>query len=196
MAVAQGDNGQLSIGMRFADLGMAILVILVVAMMIIPFPPGLLDIFLSFNITFGVVVLLTTFYVRRALEISAFPTILLLATLYRLALNVSTTRLILLHGYAGDVIEAFGNFVVGGNYVVGGVVFLILVIIQFIVITKGAERVAEVAARFTLDAMPGKQMAIDADLNAGLIEEGEARKRRQEIQREADFYGAIDGASK
>ena len=196
MAVAQGDNGQLSIGMRFADLGMAILVILVVAMMIIPFPPGLLDIFLSFNITFGVVVLLTTFYVRRALEISAFPTILLLATLYRLALNVSTTRLILLHGYAGDVIEAFGNFVVGGNYVVGGVVFLILVIIQFIVITKGAERVAEVAARFTLDAMPGKQMAIDADLNAGLIEEGEARRRRQEIQREADFYGAMDGASK
>ena len=196
MAGVQGEEEHLSIGMRFADLGMALLVILVVAMMIIPFPPVLLDIFLSVNITFGVVVLLTTFYVRRALEISAFPTILLLATLYRLALNVSTTRLILLYGYAGDVIEAFGNFVVGGNYVVGGVVFLILVIIQFVVITKGAERVAEVAARFTLDAMPGKQMAIDADLNAGLIEEGEARKRRQEIQREADFYGAMDGASK
>jgi len=141
-------------------------------------------------------VLLTTFYVRRALEIAAFPTILLMATLFRLSLNVSTTRLILLKGYAGAVISAFGNFVVGGNYVVGGVVFLILVLIQFIVITKGAERVAEVAARFTLDAMPGKQMAIDADLNAGLIEEGEARQRRSDIQREADFYGAMDGASK
>lgn len=196
MAETQGNGGQLSVAMRYADLGMALLVVLVVTMMIIPLPPFLLDIFLSVNITFGVVVLLTTFYVRRALEISAFPTILLLATLYRLALNVSTTRLVLLHGYAGEVIEAFGNFVVGGNYVVGGVVFLILVIIQFIVITKGAERVAEVAARFTLDAMPGKQMAIDADLNAGLIEEADARKRRMEIQREADFYGAMDGASK
>ncbi len=182
--------------LKYADVGMALMLVLIVVMMIIPLPTGLLDILLSFNIAFGVVVLLTTFYVRRALEIAAFPTILLMATLFRLALNVSTTRLILLKGYAGAVISAFGNFVVGGNYVVGGVVFLILVIIQFIVITKGAERVAEVAARFTLDAMPGKQMAIDADLNAGLIEESEARRRRSDIQREADFYGAMDGASK
>jgi flagellar biosynthesis protein FlhA len=182
--------------LKYADVGMALMLVLIVVMMIIPLPTWLLDILLSFNIAFGVVVLLTTFYVRRALEIAAFPTILLMATLFRLSLNVSTTRLILLRGYAGAVISAFGNFVVGGNYVVGGVVFLILVIIQFIVITKGAERVAEVAARFTLDAMPGKQMAIDADLNAGLIEEGEARQRRSDIQREADFYGAMDGASK
>ncbi len=182
--------------LKYADIGMALMLVLIVVMMIIPLPTWLLDILLSFNIAFGVVVLLTTFYVRRALEIAAFPTILLMATLFRLSLNVSTTRLILLKGYAGAVISAFGNFVVGGNYVVGGVVFLILVLIQFIVITKGAERVAEVAARFTLDAMPGKQMAIDADLNAGLIEEGEARQRRSDIQREADFYGAMDGASK
>jgi flagellar biosynthesis protein FlhA len=182
--------------LKYADIGMALLLALIVGMMIIPLPPVLLDLLLAMNITIGVVVLLATFYVRKALEIAAFPTILLMATLFRLALNVSTTRLILLQGYAGEVIGAFGNFVVGGNYVVGGVVFLILVIIQFVVITKGAERVAEVAARFTLDAMPGKQMAIDADLNAGLIDETAARTRRSEIQREADFYGAMDGASK
>ena len=174
---------------RFADVSMAILVVLIVGMMIIPLPTRLLDVLLSLNITFAIITLLSTFYVKEALEIAAFPTILLLATLYRLALNVSTTRLILLRGYAGEVVMAFGNFVVGGNYVVGAVVFLILVVIQFIVITKGAERVAEVAARFTLDAMPGKQMAIDADLNSGLIDESEARQRRARIQREADFYG-------
>jgi len=182
--------------LRFADVTMAVLVVLIVGMMIIPMPTRLLDVLLSLNITFAVVTLLSTFYVKEALEIAAFPTILLLATLYRLALNVSTTRLILLNGYAGEVVLAFGNFVVGGNYVVGAVVFLILVVIQFIVITKGAERVAEVAARFTLDGMPGKQMAIDADLNSGLIDEAEARQRRARIQREADFYGAMDGASK
>lgn len=182
--------------LRFADVTMAVLVVLIVGMMIIPMPTSLLDVLLSLNITFAVVTLLSTFYVKDALEIAAFPTILLLATLYRLALNVSTTRLILLNGYAGEVVLAFGNFVVGGNYVVGAVVFLILVVIQFIVITKGAERVAEVAARFTLDGMPGKQMAIDADLNSGLIDEAEARQRRARIQREADFYGAMDGASK
>src|SRR5690606_34038751 len=132
----------------------------------------------------------------RALDIAAFPAILLVATLGRLALNVSSTRLILLDGYAGQVIQQFGRFVVGGNPVVGFIVFVILVVIQFIVITRGAERVAEVAARFTLDAMPGKQMSIDADLNAGLIDEEEARARRAEIAREADFYGAMDGASK
>ena len=182
--------------LQYADIGIALMLVLIVGMMIIPMPTMLLDVLLALNITFGVVVLLSTFYVRQALEIAAFPTILLIATLFRLALNVSTTRLVLLQGFAGDVINAFGNFVVGGNYVVGGVVFLILVVIQFLVITKGAERVAEVAARFTLDAMPGKQMAIDADLNAGMIDEQEARKRRLNIQREADFYGAMDGASK
>jgi len=180
----------------YSDIGLAIMVMMIVAMMIIPVPTWFLDILLATNITLGVVVLLSTFYVQRALELASFPTMLLLVTLFRLALNVSTTRLILLRADAGKVISAFGNFVVGGNYVVGGVVFLILVIIQFVVITKGSERVAEVAARFTLDAMPGKQMAIDADLNAGLIDEDTARNRRREIQREADFYGAMDGASK
>ena len=181
---------------KFADVGLAIMLILVVVMMIIPIPTMLLDVLLAGNIALGVMVLLTTFYVTSALDIAAFPTIILIATLFRLALNISTTRQILLTGYAGEVVNAFGFFVVGGNYVVGGVIFLILVVIQFMVITKGAERVAEVAARFTLDAMTGKQMAIDADLNAGMIDEAEARKRRRNIQREADFYGAMDGASK
>ena len=182
--------------MKFSDVGVALLIILIVMMMVIPFPAWLIDILLATNISIGVVVLLVTFYVKRALELSVFPTLLLIVTLFRIALSVSTTRLILLEGYAGEIITAFGNFVVGGNYVVGGVIFLILVIIQLIVITKGAERVAEVAARFTLDAMPGKQMAIDADLNSGLIDETEAKTRRKDIQREADFYGAMDGASK
>ena len=179
---------------KFADVGLATMLVLIVVMMIIPVPTFVLDVLLAINIAFGVIMLLTTFYVRNALEISAFPSIVLIATLFRLSLNISNTRQILLNGYAGDVINAFGSFVVGGNYVVGGVVFLILVVIQFMVITKGSERVAEVAARFTLDAMPGKQMAIDADLNAGTIDEGEARVRRLNIQREADFYGAMDGA--
>ncbi|MEA4951980.1 MAG: flagellar biosynthesis protein FlhA [Aminivibrio sp.] len=182
--------------LNYSDIGMAGLVVLIVVMMIIPLPTWLLDVLLTLNITIGVVVLLSTFYAQRALDLAAFPTMLLIVTLFRLALNVSTTRLILLNADAGQVISAFGNFVVGGNYVVGAVVFLILVIIQFVVITKGSERVAEVAARFTLDAMPGKQMAIDADLNAGLIDETGARERRLTIQREADFYGAMDGASK
>jgi flagellar biosynthesis protein FlhA len=181
---------------RYADIGLAILLIVIIIMMIIPVPTGLLDILLATNIAFGVVMLLATFYVTNALEISAFPTIILVATLFRLSLNISTTRQILLNGYGGEVIQSFGYFVVGGNYVVGAVIFLILVVIQFMVITRGSERVAEVAARFTLDAMPGKQMAIDADLNAGMIDEAEARKRRKDIQREADFYGAMDGASK
>ena len=181
---------------RFADVGLAALLVLIVVMMIIPVPTYVLDVLLAMNIAFGVMMLLTTFYVKNALDVSAFPSIVLIATLFRLSLNISTTRQILLNGFAGDVINAFGSFVVGGNYVVGAVVFLILVVIQFVVITKGSERVAEVAARFTLDAMPGKQMAIDADLNSGLIEEAEARERRANIQREADFYGAMDGASK
>lgn len=180
----------------YGELGMAIAVVAVVCMLIIPLPTWLLDFFLTLNITFALTVLLVTMYVRQPLEISVFPSLLLVATLFRLALNVSSTRLILLQGYAGRVILAFGQFVVGGNPVVGFIVFLILVVIQFIVITRGAERVAEVAARFTLDAMPGKQMSIDADLNAGIISEEEARARRRDVRREADFYGAMDGASK
>jgi len=165
-------------------------------MMVLPLPARVLDVLLAANISLSLLLLLLSMNVRHVLDLSVFPTMLLVATLFRLALNISSTRLILLHGYAGEVIQAFGQFVVGGNFVVGAVVFLILVIIQFVVITRGAERVAEVAARFTLDAMPGKQMSIDADLNAGIIDEHEARRRRAEIEREADFYGAMDGASK
>jgi flagellar biosynthesis protein FlhA len=186
---------------RNSDVVMAIGVIGMLVVMVIPIPTFMLDIFLSFNITLSVVVLLVAMYTLNALEFSVFPSLLLLATLLRLSLNVASTRLILLHGNegvgaAGQVIRAFGSFVVGGNYVVGMVVFLILVIINFVVITKGATRIAEVAARFTLDAMPGKQMSIDADLNAGLITDIEAKTRRVEISQEADFYGAMDGASK
>ena len=181
---------------NYSDVGVALLMILVIVMMVITLPTWLIDIFLSFNITLGVVTLLVTFYVKRALDLSIFPTLLLIATLFRLSLNVSTTRLILLTGNPGQLIEAFGNFVVGGDYVVGIIMFLILVIIQMMVITKGAERVSEVAARFTLDAMPGKQMSIDADLNSGTIDEQGAKQRRMEVQKEADFYGAMDGASK
>ncbi len=180
-------------------MGFAAMCILMV--MIIPIPSMLLDIFLTFNIAFGLVILLVGMYVMRPLEFSAFPSVLLLATLFRLSLNIASTRLILLHGNegihaAGSVIKAFGSFVVGGNYVVGLIVFIILVVVNFVVITKGAGRIAEVAARFTLDAMPGKQMSIDADLNAGLIDEDEARNRRQQISRESEYYGAMDGANK
>lgn len=181
---------------RQSDLVVVLGVLLIVVMMVIPMPPAFLDVLLAFNISLSMVTLLVTMNVKESLEFSVFPSLLLVATLFRLALNISSTRLILLHGYAGQVIQAFGHFVVGGNYVVGFIIFLILVIIQFVVITRGSERVAEVAARFTLDAMPGKQMAIDADLNAGLIDEQQARDRRAKIQREADFYGAMDGASK
>ncbi|GAC1544770.1 MAG: hypothetical protein NVS2B17_26290 [Candidatus Velthaea sp.] len=170
--------------------------VLLVILMIVPIPTWLLDLLLSMNISLALVILLTTLYTENALAFSVFPTLLLIITLFRLSLNITGTRLILLHGYAGDVIQAFGNFVVGGNYAVGLVIFSILIIIQFVVITNGAGRVAEVAARFTLDAMPGKQLAIDADLNAGLITEADARQRRKDIQRSADFYGAMDGASK
>ncbi|MTV47813.1 flagellar biosynthesis protein FlhA [Heliobacillus mobilis] len=181
---------------NLAGIAVAIAVLATVVMMIVPLKPIFLDMLLIFNISIAILVLLVTMFIEGALEISIFPTLLLITTLFRLALNVSTTRLVLLDGYAGQVIEKFGTFVLGGSPVVGFIVFLILVIIQFIVITKGAERVAEVAARFTLDAMPGKQMAIDADLNTGLINESEAKKRRKDIQREADFYGAMDGAVK
>ncbi|MBE3574858.1 MAG: flagellar biosynthesis protein FlhA [Firmicutes bacterium] len=181
---------------RYNDLFAVAGIVGIVAMMVIPVPPFLLDILLATNISLALLILMLSMNVQEALDFSVFPSLLLVTTLFRLALNVSTTRLILLHGYAGEIINAFGNFVVGGNYVVGFVVFLILVIIQFVVIVRGAERVAEVAARFTLDAMPGKQMSIDADLNTGLINESEARRRRANIEREADFYGAMDGASK
>ncbi|AFG34326.1 flagellar biosynthesis protein FlhA [Fervidobacterium pennivorans DSM 9078] len=181
-----------------ADVAVALLIVAIVLLMIIPIPDFLLDFFQLLNISISLVILFSTMYITHALELASFPTLLLIVTIFRLALNVASTRAILLEGpkFQGKVIQTFGNFVVGGNYVVGIVVFLILVIIQFIVITRGSERIAEVAARFTLDAMPGKQMSVDADLNAGLITEEEARRRREEIRREADFYGAMDGASK
>ncbi|MCM3600172.1 MULTISPECIES: flagellar biosynthesis protein FlhA [Robertmurraya] len=178
------------------DLSVVVGVILIVAMLIIPFPTWLLSILIMLNISLALLVLLNSMNMKEPLQFSVFPSLLLLLTLYRLGLNVSTTRAILTHGEAGGVVETFGSFVVGGNVIVGIVVFIILVIIQFIVITKGSERVSEVAARFTLDAMPGKQMSIDADLNAGMISEHEAKDRREKVSREADFYGAMDGASK
>src|SRR3954464_7329407 len=181
---------------KHTDLLAAGAVVLVVLMMIIPLPPALVDLCISLNISAALAIVVTTLYLPSALDFSSFPSLLLLTTLFRLAINVSVTRLVLLKGDAGHVVEAFGNFVVGGNVVVGLVIFLILIVIQFTVVTAGAGRVAEVGARFTLDAMPGKQMAIDADLNAGQITDEQARKRREEISQEADFYGAMDGASK
>jgi len=181
---------------KYSDLIMAIAVLGVVVMLIVPLPEWLLDTLLVVNLAGAALIFLTTLYVQEPLQFSVFPSLLLIATLFRLSLNIAATKLILGTGSAGRVIEAFGNFVVGGDYVVGVVAFLILVIVQFVVITNGAGRVAEVAARFTLDAMPGKQMAIDADLNAGLITEEQAKERRKAIEEEADFYGAMDGASK
>ena len=189
---------------KIQDYSDAIIIVLILAIlgsMILPVPPFLLDILLTVSITFSLVMMMASVYVNNPLEISSFPSLLLIATLFRLSLNVATTRRILLHGHegpdaAGKLIESFGQYVVGGNYVVGIIVFIVLVTINFIVITKGTERISEVGARFTLDAMPGKQMAIDADLNAGLIDEQEAKRRREEIAKEADFYGAMDGASK
>jgi len=179
-----------------SDAILALVVIAILGVMIVPVPPPVLDILLSFNMVFAIIILLVTMYITRPLELSVFPGLLLVTTVFRLALNVASTRLILGTGYAGNVIYSFGTFVVQGNYVVGFIIFVIIIVIQFVVITKGATRIAEVSARFTLDAMPGKQMAIDADLNAGLIDEAEARSRRSEISREADFYGAMDGAAK
>ncbi|MDJ0667214.1 MAG: flagellar biosynthesis protein FlhA [Desulfobacterales bacterium] len=184
-----------------ADIVMACLVVGILILMVMPLPAFILDLLLSLNITCAIIILLVGMYIVHPLELSSFPSILLLATLFRLALNIASTRIILMHGAegtgaAGKVIQAFGHFVVGGNYLIGIIVFLILVIINFMVITKGAGRIAEVAARFTLDAMPGKQMSIDADLNAGLITEDEARTRRETIAREAEYYGAMDGANK
>lgn len=178
------------------DILIAFGVILIVLMIIIPLPPAMLDIFFAINISISIVIMLITMFTTNVLQLSIFPTLLLVTTLFRLALNVSSTRLILGEANAGKIVQAFGEFVIGGNYIVGIIIFLIIVIIQFLVITSGAGRVSEVSARFTLDAMPGKQMSIDADLNAGMITEVEARKKRRDLQREADFYGAMDGASK
>src|SRR5580698_3942039 len=181
--------------------GVPIGVLAVLAMIVLPLPPMALDILFTFNIALSVVIMMTVFYVSRPVEFGVFPTVLLVATLLRLALNVASTRVVLLNGHtgpgaAGRVIQAFGEFVIGGNFAVGVVVFIILTIINFVVVTKGSGRISEVSARFTLDSMPGKQMAIDADLNAGLITQDEARTRRADVRAEADFYGSMDGASK
>jgi flagellar biosynthesis protein FlhA len=188
-------------GLREGNLGIPLMLLIMLGMVMLPIPPFLLDVLFTFSIALSIVVLLVSIYSLRPLDFAVFPTILLAATLLRLALNVASTRVVLLHGHdghaaAGQVIQAFGEVVIGGNYVVGIVVFAILMIINFVVVTKGAGRISEVSARFTLDAMPGKQMAIDADLNAGLIEQAEAKKRRSEVSQEADFYGSMDGASK
>src|SRR5574340_1048195 len=188
-------------GAGWRGLAGPLLIVMILAMLILPLLPFLLDILFTFNIALAVMVLLVSLYTLKPLDFSVFPTVLLITTLLRLSLNIASTRVVLLEGHtgadaAGKVIEAFGHFVVGGNYAVGIVVFVILVVINFVVVTKGAGRIAEVSARFTLDAMPGKQMAIDADLNAGLVGEEDARKRRAAIAQEADFYGSMDGASK
>ena len=202
MATATATNPKLDLkGLLRSGLGVPVGVLAVLAMVILPLPPMALDVLFTFNIALSLIVVMVVFYVQRPLEFAIFPTVLLLATLLRLALNVASTRVVLLNGHtgghaAGKVIASFGEFVIGGNYAVGVIVFAILTIINFIVVTKGSGRISEVTARFTLDAMPGKQMAIDADLNAGLITQEEARTRRQEVRQEADFYGSMDGASK
>jgi len=185
--------------LRSSRPGAPLLLLAILAMVILPLPPMLLDALFTFNIVLAVLVLLVSVSTKRPLDFSLFPTVLLITTLMRLTLNVASTRVVLLYGHegigaAGKVIESFGQVVIGGNFVVGFVVFIILMIINFVVVTKGAERISEVSARFTLDAMPGKQMAIDADLNAGLINQAQAQARRKEVTSEADFYGAMDGA--
>src|SRR6201982_3235595 len=186
---------------NWQGLAAPILVMLVLAMMVLPLPPFLLDMLFTFNIALALLVMLVSLYTSRPLAFAVFPTLLLMTTLMRLSLNVASTRVVLMQGHtgpgaAGKVIESFGHFLIGGNFAVGLIVFAILVVINFVVVTKGAERIAEVSARFTLDAMPGKQMAVDADLNAGLIDEATARKRRAEVGDEAEFFGSMDGASK
>ncbi|SVD07591.1 uncharacterized protein METZ01_LOCUS360445, partial [marine metagenome] len=181
---------------KHSDVMLAFGVVVILGVMIVPLPTYAMDFLLTINISAALLVLMLTLYIAAPLELSVFPGLLLVMTLFRLSLNVASTRLILSQANAGSLIDAFGDVVVGGNYIIGFIIFAIVIIIQFVVITKGAGRVAEVAARFTLDAMPGKQMAIDADLNAGLIDEAQARQRREDISREADFYGSMDGASK
>src|SRR5689334_6849240 len=181
---------------KYSDIVLAFVVVAIVGMMIVPLPTPLLDVLLTFNISIAVMVLLISLYVPHALQLSVFPTLLLVTTMYRLSLTISTTRLILLTGDPGEVVVAFGNFVVRGNFVVGGVIFLILTIVNFIVISKGSERVAEVAARFTLDAMPGKQMSIDADLRSAALDMDEGKRKRRDLERESSLFGAMDGAMK
>ena len=192
---------QSALNFKLSGLGIPTLVLLIMAMLVLPLPPLLLDLLFTFNILVGLIIIMVAIGVQRPLDFSSFPAVILLTTMLRLALNVASTRVILVEGHtgpdaAGKVIQAFGEFVIAGNYLVGIVVFGILVLINFAVITKGAGRVSEVTARFTLDAMPGKQMAIDADLNAGVIDQETAKKRREEISQEADFFGSMDGASK
>ena len=187
--------------LKRGDLGFALGLVMIMVVLIMPLPAWLLDISLAMSITLAVLILMTVVFIQKAMEFNSFPVILLIATLLRLALNLASTRLILSHGHqgtaaAGHVIQAFGGFIMGDNFVIGVIVFAILTIVNFMVITKGSTRIAEVTARFTLDAMPGKQMAIDADLSAGLIDEQDAKARREELQKEADFFGAMDGASK
>src|SRR6056297_4105396 len=194
--VTEKNQGWIAFLMSRSDILVSSSILMILMIMVLPIPPGLLDFFLAMSVSLSVIVLLVAFYTNKPLEFAVFPGMLLILTLFRLSLNVASTRLILSEGFAGNLIAAFGSFVVQGNYVIGVIIFAVLVIINFVVITKGASRIAEVSARFTLDAMPGKQMAIDADLNAGLLTDEEAKKRREEISREADFYGAMDGASK
>src|SRR6476646_10102962 len=191
--MAAGGNTFLN---KYSDILLAVVVIAIIGMMIVPLPTHVLDILLTFNISLSVIIVLITLYVPSALKLSVFPTLLLITTMYRLALTVSTTRLILSTGDAGEVVLAFGQFVARGNFVVGGIIFVILVVVNFIVIAKGAERVSEVAARFTLDAMPGKQMSIDADLRAGSIEMEDGKRKRRDLERESALFGAMDGAMK
>ena len=186
---------------RYGDIALALGVIGILVVLILPMPKWLLDVMLAMSITLSVLILMTALFISRPLDFSSFPTVLLIATMFRLALNLASTRLILSHGHegtdaAGHVIEAFGHIVTGGSFIIGAIVFAILIIVNFVVITKGSGRIAEVAARFSLDAMPGKQMAIDADLSAGLIDENEARTRRKQIEDESSFFGAMDGAAK
>ncbi|OYU75861.1 MAG: EscV/YscV/HrcV family type III secretion system export apparatus protein, partial [Alphaproteobacteria bacterium PA3] len=188
-------------GVMTGQVLMGVGVVGLVVLLIIPLPPFLLDFLLAISVTSSVLILMTALFIRKPLEFSAFPAVLLVATMFRLGLNIASTRLILSHGHegpdaAGEIIAAFGDFIMGGNFVIGIIVFVILVIVNFVVITKGSTRIAEVAARFSLDAMPGKQMAVDADLSAGLINEEEARRRRKELEGESNFFGAMDGASK
>src|SRR3984957_13367840 len=201
MADAAPQNNPSLKSLLRAGIGVPVGVLAVLAMVVLPLPPFALDVLFTFNIALSIVIVMTVFNVARPIEFGVFPTVMLMATLLRLALNVASTRVVLLHGYsgpsaAGRVIQAFGEFVIGGNFAVGIVVFIILTIINFVVVTKSSGRIAEDSARFTLDAMPGKQMAIDADLNAGLITQDDARQRRVEVRQEADFYGSMDGASK
>src|SRR5271169_672045 len=193
--------GRIGVALRRGEIVLALAVVAILVVLILPMPTWLLDGSLALSITFAVLILMVSLFIQRPLEFSAFPTVLLISTMLRLALNLASTRLVLSHGHegsaaAGHVIQAFGAFVMSGNFVIGVIVFMILVVVNFVVITKGSGRIAEVAARFSLDSMPGKQMAIDADLSAGLIDEGKARQRRRDLEDESNFYGAMDGASK